>query len=93
MLNEIPGIKTNKPEGAFYVFMDVTELLGKEYDGTIMNNGSDLANYLLDKIYVATVGGDAFGNSNCIRISYATSKEKLIEACNRLKKLILSINQ
>jgi aspartate aminotransferase len=84
-LKEIPGIKLNNPAGAFYVFFDVSEFLHKNYEGNLINTGAELANYLLDKIYVAMVGGDAFGDDNCIRISYATNTELLTEACNRLK--------
>jgi aspartate aminotransferase len=90
-LKEIPGIKLNNPTGAFYVFFDVSAILHKKYEGEIINTGAELANYLLDKIYVAMVGGDAFGDENCIRISYATSTEVLAEACERLKKFFESV--
>ena len=84
-LNEIEGVKTNVPGGAFYVFPDVSYFYGKSYNGTTINNGSDLALYLLDEALVALVTGEAFGGSNCIRISYAASEETLIEAMKRVK--------
>lgn len=84
-LNEIKGIKTNIPEGAFYVFPDVSSFYGKSYNGTTVNNADDLCMYLLNEALVALVSGDAFGDSNCIRISYATSEEVLTEALKRVK--------
>lgn len=84
-LNEIEGVKTNVPGGAFYVFPDVSYFYGKSYNGTTINNGSDLALYLLDEALVALVTGEAFGDANCIRISYAASEETLREAMKRVK--------
>ena len=84
-LNKIEGVKTNVPGGAFYVFPDVSYFYGKSYNGTTINNGSDLAMYLLNEALVALVTGEAFGDSNCIRISYAASEETLTEAMKRIK--------
>jgi aspartate aminotransferase len=84
-LNEIEGVITNVPGGAFYVFPDVSYFYGKSYNGRTVNNGSDLALYILDEALVALVTGEAFGDPNCIRISYAASEETLIEAMKRVK--------
>ena len=86
LLNEINGFKCNKPEGAFYVFPDVSHYFGKTIEGFTINNASDMSMFLLEKALVATVTGDAFGDPNCIRISYAASKEQLVEAVTRIKK-------
>jgi len=85
LLSEIKEMKVRVPQGAFYVMPDISFYLGK-YDGeTKINNSDDLALFLLDKAQVAVVGGDAFGAPNCIRISYATSDELLVEAIRRIK--------
>ena len=86
LLNEINGFKCNKPEGAFYVFPDVSHYFGKTIEGFTINNASDMSMFLLEKALVATVTGDAFGDPNCIRISYAASKEQLVEAVTRIQK-------
>ena len=84
-LNEIEGVKCNIPDGAFYVFPDVSYFHGKT-DGKIkINNSNDLCMYLLNSCYVALVSGAPFGNPECVRISYAASEEKLIEAVKRIK--------
>ena len=88
LLSEIPGFKTNQPQGAFYVFPDISYFFGKELQGIKINNASDLSMYLLEKANVATVTGDAFGSPNCIRISYAASKKNIIEALKRIKKAL-----
>ena len=88
LLSEIPGFKTNQPQGAFYVFPDISYFFGKELHGVKINNASDLSMYLLEKANVATVTGDAFGSPNCIRISYAASEENIIEALKRIKKAL-----
>lgn len=86
LLKEIPGIITNTPDGAFYVFMDIKYYFGKS-DGTNTFKGSDdLSMYLLNKAFVAMVPGTAFGDPNCLRFSYATSKENIIEAVKRIKE-------
>jgi aspartate aminotransferase len=85
LLKEIKGIKVRIPQGAFYVMPDITYYLGKSDGETIITDSDDLALYLLDKARVATVGGVAFGAPGCIRISYATSDDLLIEAVKRIK--------
>jgi len=87
-LKEIEGIKTNKPAGAFYIFPDVTSFFGKTYDGNPIEDSNQLADYLLNEAHVATVPGTAFGDPNCIRISYATSEEQLKEALQRIGKAL-----
>jgi len=84
----IPGLKINVPEGAFYLFPDVSSFFGKTLRGKLINNADDLSMYLLSEANVATVTGDAFGNPNCIRISYATSEELLTEAFKRIKEAL-----
>ena len=85
LMQEIPNIKINVPDGAFYVFPDVSYFFGKTLQGTLINNALDFSMYLLAQANVATVTGEAFGNPNCIRISYATSEDLLIEAITRIK--------
>lgn len=87
LLKEIPGLKTNYPEGAFYFFPDISSFIGK---GGIKNS-TDLCMYLLDKAHVALVPGDAFGNDNHIRISYAASEENLREAMKRIKSALAAL--
>ncbi|MBS9464248.1 pyridoxal phosphate-dependent aminotransferase [Flagellimonas sp. 389] len=84
LLNNIDGFKCNEPEGAFYVYPDVTAFFGKTFNGKTINNASDFAMYLLEEANVATVTGDAFGNGNSIRISYAASEEHIREAISRI---------
>ncbi len=88
LMKEIPGIKLNVPEGAFYVFPDVSSFFGKTLRGTTINNADDFSMYLLSEANVATVTGDAFGNPDCIRLSYATSEEMLTEAIKRIKEAL-----
>jgi aspartate aminotransferase len=88
LLNNIEGFNCNTPDGAFYVFPDISYFFGKVIDGYLINNASDMSLFLLDRALVATVTGDAFGDPNCIRISYAASQEQLIKAVNRIKKLL-----
>ncbi len=88
LLNDIPGFKCNEPDGAFYVFPDVTAFFGKTLNGVTINNASDFALYILEQANVATVTGDAFGNGNSIRISYAASVENIKEACARIKEAV-----
>lgn len=88
LMQEIPGIKLNVPEGAFYVFPDVSAFFGKTLRGTMINTADDLAMYLLSEANVATVTGEAFGNANCLRISYATSEDLLAEAIRRIKEAL-----
>lgn len=88
LIQDIPGLKINIPEGAFYVFPDVSHYFGKTLNGTEIKNADDFAMYLLSKANVATVTGEAFGNPNCIRFSYATSEELLTEAMKRIKEAL-----
>ena len=85
LLNNIEGFKANIPEAAFYVFPDISYFFGKTLHGKAIKNASDFSLYLLEKANVATVSGNAFGNPDCIRISYAASQDQLIEALNRIK--------
>ena len=86
LLNEIEGFKLNIPEGAFYVFPDISSFFGKTLRGRIINNASDFSLYLLEEAMVATVTGEAFGDANCIRLSYAASEKDLREAIRRIKE-------
>ena len=88
LINAIPGLKLNVPEGAFYVFPDVSSYFGKTLRGKLINNADDFSMYLLAEANVATVTGDAFGNPNCIRFSYATSEALLTEALRRIKEAL-----
>jgi len=85
LLDEVPGFKTNLPTGAFYFFPDVTALFGTTDGNVTINNADDLSLYLLDQAQVSVVTGDAFGDANCIRLSYAASEEDLREAITRIK--------
>lgn len=88
LLSDIEGFKTNVPDGAFYVFPNVTYFFGKTLKGHSINNATDLSLFLLEEALVATVSGDAFGDPDCIRISYAASKEQIIEAIKRIKTAV-----
>ena len=88
LLSEIKGFKLNNPDGAFYVFPDISYYFGKEIAGKIINSASDFAMIILEKAHVATVTGDAFGCPKNIRISYAASQENIKKAVNRIKNLL-----
>lgn len=88
LMKDIPGLKTNIPDGAFYVYPEVSALFGKSFNGFTINNATDLSMYLLDVAHVALVPGAAFGDDKYIRFSYATSEDKLIEALKRMKAAI-----
>lgn len=88
LLNDIIGFKCNIPDGAFYVFPNISYYFGKTIDGFKINNASDMSMFLLEKALVATVTGDAFGNPNCIRISYAASVEQIKKAVQRIKSAV-----
>ncbi|OIQ27890.1 MAG: aspartate aminotransferase [Bacteroidetes bacterium MedPE-SWsnd-G2] len=88
LLGKIPGFKSNTPQGAFYVFPDVSYYFGKTLNGVTINSASDFSMYLLEQAHVATVTGDAFGNPDCIRISYAASKEQITEAIKRISEVL-----
>jgi len=91
LLNEIPGMKTNHPDGAFYIFPDVSYYFGKSNDDQIVLNSDDLCRYLVYNAGVTLVTGQAFGAENCIRISYATSEEKIREAMKRMKDALAKL--
>lgn len=88
-LNKIDGIKCLKPEGAFYVFPNISELLGKEYNGRFVNTDVEFADYLLEQAKIAVVPGSAFGARGYIRLSYATSMKNIIEGIDRLERSLL----
>lgn len=93
LLNAIPGIKTNLPEGAFYFFPQVSAFFGKkDSQGNVIKGSADLALYLLNEGHIATVGGDSFGNNDYIRLSYAASDESLIEALRRMKEALAKLS-
>ncbi|MCH5310063.1 MAG: pyridoxal phosphate-dependent aminotransferase [Prevotella sp.] len=88
LAKEIPGLEVNVPQGAFYLFPKCSSLYGKSDGETVINNSTDFAMYLLEKGHVATVGGDAFGDPDCFRMSYATSDENIVEAMRRIKEAV-----
>lgn len=88
LAQDISGLEVNVPQGAFYLFPKCSSFYGKSYESTTINNSSDLALFLLEKGHVATVGGDAFGDPDCFRMSYATSDENIIEAMRRIKETL-----
>ncbi len=88
LLNDVPGFKTNMPNGAFYFFPDVSYYFGKSDGTTTLNDASDLCLYLLENAHVSLVTGAAFGEPNCIRLSYAASEENLREAIKRVKEVL-----
>jgi len=91
MLSEIPGIRTNTPDGAFYIFPDVSHYFGKSDGEKTISNSSDFCMYILNDAHVALVAGEAFGSPNCVRISYAASEENLNEAVKRMKKSLAKL--
>jgi aspartate aminotransferase len=91
-LGKIPGIKANIPEGAFYVFPNISSYFGKKNGNVSINNAKDLCMYLLDEAHVALVPGEAFGNPNCVRISYATSRELLEIALKRISDALAKLD-
>ncbi|WP_189663302.1 MULTISPECIES: pyridoxal phosphate-dependent aminotransferase [unclassified Polaribacter] len=88
LLREIDGFKVNVPEGAFYVFPDISAFFGQTINGITINNAGDFSLFLLENANVATVAGDGFGTPNCIRISYAASESQIREAIKRIKKAL-----
>ena len=90
LAKDIPGLEVNVPEGAFYLFPKCSSFFGKKsaVDGFAVNNSTDFAMYLLEKAHVASVGGDAFGDPECFRMSYATSDENIVEAMRRIKEAL-----
>lgn len=91
LLSEIEAWKINKPDGAFYVFPDVSSYFGKKAEGRKIENSKDLCMYILETEFVALVPGSAFGSDNCLRISYATSNDALEEAIKRIKRALSKI--
>jgi len=85
LLKKIEGVKINVPDGAFYLFPDMSYYLGKSFGDKKMESGANLAMYLLEEGHVATVGGNAFGAPTCIRLSYAAADEQLVEAVKRIE--------
>ncbi len=92
LAKEIPGLEVNTPEGAFYLFPKCSSFFGKKAGDKVIANSTDLALYLLEKGHVATVGGDAFGDPDCFRMSYATSDENIIEAMRRIKEALAALS-
>lgn len=92
LLNEIPGVKANMPAGAFYLFPEVKSYYGKSDGGTTIKGSDDLCMYLLYNAHVACVAGKAFGNDDCIRLSYATSEDKLREAVKRIREALAKLH-
>ena len=88
LAKDIPGLEVNVPEGAFYLFPKCSIFFGKKCGDTVINTSSDFAMYLLEQAHVATVGGDAFGDPECFRMSYATSDENIVEAMRRIKEAL-----
>ena len=91
MLKEMPGVKANTPEGAFYIFPDISYFIGKKYKETTITSAHDLCLYLLSEAMVALVSGESFGANNCIRISYAASEETLVKAMTRVKEALAKL--
>ena len=88
LAEEIPGMLCNVPTGAFYIFPDISSYFGKTLRGKTINTASDFSMFLLEEALVATVTGEAFGNNDCIRISYAASQKQIVEAMSRIKKAL-----
>lgn len=88
LAKEVPGLEVNMPQGAFYLFPKCNSYFGKSNGEKTINNSTDFAMYLLDEAHVATVGGDAFGDPDCFRMSYATSDENIVEAIKRIKEAL-----
>ena len=92
LARQIPGLEVNVPEGAFYLFPKCSSFYGKTApNGKVINNSTDLAMYLLEEGHVATVGGDAFGDPDCFRMSYATSDDNIREAMKRIGNALKSL--
>lgn len=92
LLADIPGLRVNRPEGAFYFFPDVTEYLGRSYRGQVIHTAGELCLYMLEHFHVAVVTGEAFGAPGFIRLSYAASESQIREACSRIRKALEALN-
>jgi aspartate aminotransferase len=93
LLKDIPGVKANYPQGAFYFFPDISSYFGKSDGQHTIKDGDDLCLYLLDKAHVSLVPGGAFGDPNCVRISYAASEKDLTEALKRIKTTLAGLKE
>jgi len=91
LLGEIPGLKVRVPQGAFYVMPDISSFIGKSHNGQVIRDADDLSLFLLAEARVATVSGSAFGAENCIRISYATSDDRITEAVKRIREALAKL--
>lgn len=91
LAKEIPNLKIVEPQGAFYLFPDVSAYFGKQYNGQTIHNANELVDYLLNEAHVACVSGSAFGEDNCIRFSYATNEDKITEAMHRVKEALAKL--
>ena len=92
LAKEIPGMKVLEPQGAFYLFPDVSAFFGKQYNGQTIHNADELVTFLLQEAHVALVSGSAFGEDNCIRFSYATSEDLITEAMRRVKEALAKLS-
>lgn len=92
-LHKIPGLKVNKPTGAFYLFPDVSAYYGTSFENYVIHDGHDLCMYLLQEAHIALVDGSGFGAPKCIRISYATSEDQLVKAMERLTKALAKLQK
>ena len=91
MVQDIPGVKLSVPQGAFYIFPDISSFFGKSDGKTTIKNSDDMSLFLLSEAFIATVPGSAFGDDTCIRISYATSDDKLVKAFNQFKAAVAKL--
>lgn len=91
LLKEIPGVKANYPQGAFYFFPDVSYYFGKKDGDTVIKNADDFCFFMLDKGHVSLVPGGAFGDDNCVRLSYAASEKDLVEGMKRMKEALATL--
>ena len=91
LAKDIPGLEVNNPQGAFYLFPKCSNFYGKSHGGRTISNSTDLALYLLEEAHVATVGGDAFGDPECFRMSYATSDDNIREAMRRISQALMQL--
>ena len=93
LASKIEGLQVNIPQGAFYLFPQCSSFFGTRYGDKVIASSSDLALYLLEEAHVATVGGDAFGSPECLRLSYATSDENIVEAMARIEKALKKLSK
>lgn len=91
LLKEVPGVEVNLPDGAFYFFPEVKSFFGKSVNGQVINTADDLCLYLLNEAHVSTVTGEAFGNADCIRISYAAAEDQLVKAVSQIKEALAKV--